>query len=172
MTSPTYVPVVQNGIPLTPSSVTMSGAAADDLLTVRVTGDVEPQAVLNANGRLEFGGGATPPDVSLFRDGSTRLHTTNTFVTEGDLIVDVAGKGLQVKEGSNARMGAAVLVAGTATVANTSVTANTRIFLTSQVDGGTPGFVRVSTRSAGVSFTITSSIADTSTIAWLLIEPA
>lgn len=83
-----------------------------------------------------------------------------------------AGAGIAVKEGSNARMGTAVLAAGTATVANTSVTASTRIALTSQADGGAPGFLRVSTRTAGTSFTITSSSAtDTSTVMWLMVEP-
>jgi hypothetical protein len=80
--------------------------------------------------------------------------------------------GLRIVEGTNARMGVATLTAGAATVANTTVTANTRIFLTSQVDGGTPGFLRVSTRTAGTSFTITSSSGtDTSQVAWLLVEP-
>jgi hypothetical protein len=47
-----------------------------------------------------------------------------------------------------------------------------RIFLTSQSDGGTPGWVRVSARVASTSFTITSSdAADTSTVAYLMVEP-
>jgi hypothetical protein len=81
--------------------------------------------------------------------------------------------GLTVTEGSNKKMGTATLVAGAATVANTSVTANSRIFVFSQVDGGTPGFLRVSTRTAGTSFVITSSSnTDTSTVAYLILEPA
>lgn len=150
-------------------------AATDDLLTVRISGDVEPQAVLNANGRLEFGGGTTPVDVSLFRDGSTRLHTVNSFVTEGDLQNDVVGKGLIIKEGANARSGVATLVAGTVTVANTSVTANTRIQLTIQSLGtvAAPKAIGITARTAATSFTITSADnTDTSVVAWLLIEPA
>lgn len=78
---------------------------------------------------------------------------------------------ISVKEGPSARMGAVALIAGSLVVANTTVTAKTRIFLTSQVDGGAPGFVRVSARTAGTSFTITSSNGgDTSTIAYLLVE--
>lgn len=110
---------------------------------------------------------------------SGNLTVTGTSTLSGDLtvntgniIVNTAGKGVKVKEGSNATMGVVTLVAGSATVSTTAVTANSRIFLTSQVDGGTPGFVRVSTRSAGVSFTITSSVADTSAIAWWIAEPA
>lgn len=80
--------------------------------------------------------------------------------------------GLRVREGVNAKQGVAVLVAGTVTVANTSVTANSRIFLTTQVPGGTPGFLWVSARVAGTSFTILSSSAtDTSTVAYEIFEP-
>lgn len=81
------------------------------------------------------------------------------------------GNGIRIKEGTNQRMGVATLSAGTATVANTSVTANTRIFLTVQTAGGTQGFLSTS-RTAGTSFTITStSASETSTVAWMLVEP-
>lgn len=84
---------------------------------------------------------------------------------------DVLGS---VASGTNQRTGiTAAMTAGTITVNNTLVTANTRIFLTAQNSGGTPGALRVSARSAGTSFTITSdSNTDTSTVAWLLVEPA
>lgn len=89
----------------------------------------------------------------------------------GNVLISTIGKGLQVKTGTNAKIGTAVLVAGTVTVANTSVTANSRIFLTSQVDGGVPGSVRVTAKTAATSFVITSSLTtDTSTIAWMIVE--
>lgn len=70
------------------------------------------------------------------------------------------------------RAGAATLVAGAVTVGNTSVTTGTLIFLTRSVTGGTLGHLSY-TISAGTSFTINSSSAtDTSTVNWLLIEPA
>lgn len=79
---------------------------------------------------------------------------------------------LNVVDGSNKRMGASVLVAGTVTVSNTTVTASTRIFLSTSTAGGTVGHPYVSARTAGTSFVITSTNgADTSTIAWLLMEP-
>ena len=63
--------------------------------------------------------------------------------------------------------GRATLVAGTVTVSATWMTSTCNIILTSQVDGGTPGWLRVSARTAGTSFTITSSsTSDTSTIAY------
>jgi hypothetical protein len=102
------------------------------------------------------------------------LQVANGLTTAPQgLSITGAGNGLKVAEGSNAKQGTAVLVAGTVVVSSTSVTANSRIFLTSQVDGGTPGFLRVSTRTAGTSFTIKSgSATDTSTVAYEIIEPA
>lgn len=92
---------------------------------------------------------------------------------DGNLLIQQAGKGLRVKEGSNAKQGTATLSSGSVTVSNTSVTANSRIFLTSQSDGGTPGWLRVSARTASTSFTITSSSgSDTSTVAYQIFEPA
>lgn len=97
--------------------------------------------------------------------------TGDVNASTGNVLISTIGKGLSVKTGTNAKIGTAVLVAGTVTVANTSVTANSRIFLTSNVDGGTVGAVRVSAKVVGTSFTITSlSAIDTSTIAWYIVE--
>jgi hypothetical protein len=94
-------------------------------------------------------------------------------LTRASFSLKSAGAGFRVAEGSNAKQGVATLVAGTKTVTNSSVTANSRIFLTSQADGGTVGFLRVSARSPGASFTIRSSSAtDTSTVAYEIFEPA
>lgn len=109
------------------------------------------------------------PNGTIAFTASPNTNTSNN----ADVVLDTAGRGLKIKEGSNARMGVATLVGGTVTVANTSVTANSRIFLTGQADGGTPGAVRVSSRVAGTSFTITSTNgADTSTIAFHIVEPS
>lgn len=83
-----------------------------------------------------------------------------------------AGGGIAIAEGANARMGVATLAAGTVTVANTSVTATTRVALFRQAAGGALGHLSA-TKTAGTNFTITSSSAtDTSTVAWVLFEPA
>jgi len=104
----------------------------------------------------------------------TEAHVVNGGLdVVRDLKVTTAGMGLFVKEGSNAKMGVSTLVAGTVTVSTTAVTASSRIFLTSQSDGGTPGFQRITARTAATSFVITSSNgADTSVIAWMIVEPA
>lgn len=78
-----------------------------------------------------------------------------------------------VPAGSNLRMGTATLVAGTATVSNSLVTANSVILLTDQDGGGTEGFLVVSARTPGTSFTITSSSSShTAKVGWLILEPA
>ena len=68
--------------------------------------------------------------------------------------------------------GSVALVAGSRLVSSSIVTLSSLIFLTSQQDGGTPGWLRVSARVPGKSFTITSSsAADTSTVAYEIVEP-
>lgn len=98
--------------------------------------------------------------------------SVSATITGGDLIMATAGRGLQLKSGSNARIGTGTLSGGTLAVANTSVTANTRVFLTDTTSGSivNVGSLTVVT-SAGVGFTVTSTnIADTSTFNWMLIE--
>jgi len=105
-------------------------------------------------------------------DNSITL-SNKSFSTNVD--INVAGQGIKVKEGANARMGTSTLVGGTVTVANTSITANTRVFAFCQTKGGTIGFLAEdkAARVAGTSFKLDSSSAtDTSTIAWLLVEPS
>lgn len=114
--------------------------------------------------------------IAITNAGVTSFAAAPTFTGDvtastGNVLISTIGKGLQVKTGTNAKIGTSVLVSGTVTVSNTSVTANSRIFLTSNVDGGTVGFLRVSAKTAGTSFVITSSSAlDTSTVAWVIIE--
>lgn len=67
-------------------------------------------------------------------------------------------------------IGTATLVAGTRTISTTKITANTLVFLTTQA--ATNAGAYTITRSVGSSFTITSSNgADTSTLAYILVEP-
>lgn len=96
-----------------------------------------------------------------------------TLNANDDFKLPTVGTGIYVKEGTNATMGSATLVGGTVVVSTTKVTANSRIFLTNNVNGGTLGSLSVSARTAGTSFTISSTnVLDTSTVAWVIIEPA
>ncbi len=107
--------------------------------------------------------------------GSTSNGVTGDFtITSGNLVGATAGKGITIKEGSNARMGVATLIGGAAVVSNTSVTANSRILLSIQSLGTVvaPKPIAVTARTASTSFTITSSDGtDTSVVAWFLMEP-
>ena len=100
---------------------------------------------------------------------SLQTQVTRMSVSSSGVNIGTSSDGTTFKRLEH---GTAVLVGGTVTVADTTITANSRIILTSQVGGGTPGWLRVSARSAGVSFTITSSSGtDTSTVGYLIIEP-
>ena len=138
-------------------------------LGFRVTGESQQRFVMLTDGTMAWGaGGSSARDTFMARTAAGVLS-----VTTGSFSVTTVGQGLAVKEGSNAKQGTAVLSAGSAVVSNTAVTATSRIFLTSQVDGGTPGWLRVSARTAGTSFTITSSSnTDTSTVAYEIFEAA
>lgn len=132
-----------------------------------------PSATGNAVGHVAEG---SDTNISMF---DTPKGSGDKVLTNGNFIVQQVGKGLYVKEGSNAKQGIATLVAGTVTVANTSVTANSRIFLQRQTDGGTVGASYSITRSAGISFTVTAkdgagatNTTDTSILAYQIFEPA
>ncbi len=143
--------------------------ASSNILQGYVNGEGAVRLFMKADGTLHWSNGSGGPDVILYR------QTTDVLATDDSLALRTTGKGLQIKEGSNARMGVATLVAGTVTVSNTSVTASTRIFLSVQSLGtvSIPRAVGVTARTASTSFTITSEDAtDTSVVAWHLIEPA
>lgn len=127
-----------------------------------------------------FGGGEASGDNNatladnLAFTGNYFLHSNATIdsLISGQFKINTAGKGLSVKEGSNAKSGTFTVNGTTAVViSNTSITSSSRIFLTAQVSGGTPGALYVSAISAGTSFSIKStSGSDTSTGAYFIVE--
>ena len=162
--------------------VSLQGTGSATIFGAGTTGDTNPRVELDADGGIRFGPGGAANDVRIFRSavgvlnigsgGNAQLNVPLLAITAGFCDVTTVGKGYSTAEGTNAKQGTAVLVAGTVTVANTSVTANSRIFLTTQTPGGTAGFLVVSARVAGTSFTILSSnAADTSTVAYEIFEP-
>lgn len=130
--------------------------------------------ITTSGGTPRVGIDVASPAATLDVGGSTTMS--------GNLSLNTAGGGVFVKEGTNATMGVATLASGSVTVSTTKVTANSRIFLTANSNSGTEyGIVKVSARSAGTSFTITSyrgnnttttATGDTSTVAWIIVEPA
>lgn len=144
----------------------------------------------SANGAVNFytanpgSSGSSAQSVSiklqLMRYGQLRFPSLAPLgLGEGDLWFDSTKGFRQYFSGGERpagpkRVGTATLVAGTATVSlgGSLIGSNTIIQIDSQADGGTPGFLRVSSRIAGTSFTVVSSSnTDTSTFAWSLIEP-
>lgn len=136
-------------------------------LGVGVAPTVSNGLVQLTSGTTAASGFACGTDTHWYRDSA------GSWSADSNIKIATVGKGLYVKEGTNATMGAGTLAAGSVVISTTKVTATSRVFLTSQADGGTVGFLRVSTRTAATSFTITSSsAADTSTVAWIILEPA
>lgn len=188
LTAPSFTSTVATGTaPLTVSSTTV----VPNLNVSQLLGStwVSPGAIgsttantgafttLTAQSLNTTGSTAPANGVYLPAANSIGISTGSTegirIDSSGNLLVQRVGSGLRIKEGTNAKMGVATLVAGTVTVSNTSVTANSRIFLTTQSVGGTAGFLVVSARTAGTSFTIlSSSNTDTSVVAWMIVEPA
>lgn len=123
-------------------------------------------------------GSGTPQPVT----GTTVTASTgDVTASAGDVVAATAGKGLKVKEGSNARMGVGTLVAGTVTISTIAVTATSRVQITVyDLNGSTAiGRVEVGTVTAATSFVVNARKADAtietndvSKFAWLIVEPA
>ena len=170
------------GIPLTIIGCTFIGGPVDS--NIELSGisspSVMPITAMNNvvdNAATFWPAGALASTwLNLFHVNTMSMDSDTSATRVGEKISYYSGNyssvGLIVKEGSNAKMGSASLASGTATVSTTAVTNNSRILLTSQSDAGTPGFLRVSGRTAATSFTITSSSAtDNSAVGWLIVEP-
>lgn len=129
-------------------------------------------------------------DENAYRDWSIKLRAILTDPSNiqwsqvsktGSNLSDLATRlhsslqSLQGSAGPNyyhaASKGTAVLVAGTVTVADATVGTGSIILVTCQTPRGTPGFLRISARTAGVNFTILSSSGtDTSTVGYAIIN--
>lgn len=191
--SPTFT-----GTPTLPTgTIAVTQSAANSTTAVATTAFVTTANNLKANlASPTFTGTPTLPtgtiSVTQSAGNNTTALATTAFVTTadnlkaplaspvftgdvnsstGNFLISTLGKGLQVKTGTNSKLGTSVLVAGAVTVSNTSMTANSLIFITSQINGGTPGFLRITAKTVGTSFVITSSSSsDTSTVAWMIVE--
>lgn len=97
---------------------------------------------------------------------------TDTLTVTGNLNLNTAGNKMKIATGSNASIGTGTLSGGTVTISTTAVTASSLIFLQDTASSITNvGTLTVSAISAGVSFTVTSTLAlDTSTFNWHIIN--
>ena len=99
--------------------------------------------------------------------GTTSGQTTSKLYVNGQTRTTK----LNLITGSTGSCDIVVLTGGTATVSNSLVTANSIINLTHQNTSGTLGHLYISSKTAGTSFTITStSNTDTSTVSYLIIN--
>lgn len=160
--------VARTGNTTQTGSITSYGFSISTIgFAASIGGDAQDRYRVLSGGLTEWGDGASARDTNLYR------ATVDTLATDDDFAFNTLGKGIKIKEGADAKMGIATLVAGAATVNTSVVTANSRIMLTVQTAGGTQGHLQISNRNVGVSFTISStSVSETSTVAWLIIEPA
>lgn len=167
-------PIFQTFARIYNTTAAASQNAVWNIIATGVSGNpIQGQLIYQANIN---GGGAATKFTMADSGNFTATGSLNSVGVNstGDVKLNTAGNGLYVKEGTNATMGIATLVAGTVTVNTTKVTANSRIFLT--IDGGTltnVGATYVSARTAGTSFTISSTnVLDASNVAWIIIEPS
>ena len=150
-----------------------AGAGGVGSATGGTGGNVVISAGAGGNSGTPGAGGIIQLEVAATTSVAERFRVTSTacFTSNCQLEVHNTGFGLGIAHGTNCKLGTSALSGGTVTVSNTAVTANSLIFLTSQADGGSPGFVRVTAKTANTSFVITSSNgSDTSTVAWLIVE--
>lgn len=116
-------------------------------------------------------------DIAWWRsdNGIIRLANASDISIKNVLLVGdklAAGQTFDFDSGNaNDTAGTVTLVAGTATVNTTAIDIKSIVFLTHQIQGGTIGTLYKGTVVAGTSFDIRStSITDTSTIGWMIIN--
>lgn len=126
------------------------------------------------------------PDAGIESSGSGDIYLTSgngmTITSPsgvsffgGNFQILTVGSGIDIAEGSDARMGLDTLSGGTVTVSTAAAATNSRIFLAAQNSGSisAPAALEVSARSDGVSFTISSADpADDRDVAWIIFGPA
>lgn len=111
---------------------------------------------------------------------TTAITTAGTLNVTGASTLGTTTMGSGGTSVARVKHGTAVLVSGTVTVSDSTIGVNTRIICNRNIDGGTVGTTTgySITRSNGVNFTITAKLsagttatADTSTMAYIIIEP-
>lgn len=137
-------------------------------------GTVTTTSVVTANGVSgSVANPTTTPAITLTLGAITPSSIATTgAVSTGNLTLGTAGNKINITTGSNASAGTGTLSGGTVTISTTAVTASSLIFLTDATASLTNvGTLSVTSKSAGVSFTVTSAnVLDSSTFNWLIIN--
>lgn len=120
--------------------------------------------------------GSTTSDDATWASGSTVTPTSTPYTplrVDGDIDIDTEGAGLKIKEGSNAKLGAATLVGGSVTVTTTAVHSTSRVFVTANSSSSGHGALWVENVVAETSFDIKSTnILDDAMVAWVIFDPS
>lgn len=92
--------------------------------------------------------------------------------TNGNLALNTAGNGINIKVGSNARAGQATLSSGSVVVNTTAIATGDYVFIT-RVSGTTANFGNLTyTISNATSFTVTSTnVLDDGVFNWIIVRP-
>lgn len=129
------------------------------------------------NSGVGFFGSEGATSWSMFTNGGAGVSAPHMTITHGGgvSIIKTLTSGANGTSISRIRHGvSAAMTAGVVAVTDANTTANTRFFFSTHSRGTItlPASYDAATRSAGTSFTITSSmVTDTSTVAWIAIEP-
>lgn len=166
--SPTQITAFQTIFDLQPGARTDAGGYNNGYARLRAIVS-ENQTASAAGAYWVFGASASGTAITnVLTVAGTGTDVIGRVTATQGATLGSNGRAMRILDYGNAQLGAG----GTVTVAETDVTNSGRIILTSNFDGGTPGWLRVSARVVNTSFTITSSSAtDTSTVSWILIEP-
>lgn len=141
-------------------TLSLNESDANKVLAGPLTGTSEPSYRSLVSADLK----SSPINNGLFYNSSGNIEQSNDLIYEDDTLNT---PNLKISES----MGKVNLVGGFATVTTSRVTSTSTIFLTNQSVSGVMGNLRVGTKTNGVSFTIiSSSLLDTSSIGWLIIN--
>ena len=165
---------VPNSTTVPQLTLTPSGTLVSSTIFQLFNGDRPWQFRQNntgANAALELNSLNSGKNFMVTSSNGTAAFTVGVNDSSGSSNVMIAGK-IDITTGTNHSAGTGTLSGGTTTISNTLVTASSLIFLqdTNSVLTNV-GTLSVTAKSAGTSFTVTSSNAlDTSTFNWLIIN--
>lgn len=155
------------------AAITLATSVTSPIYTTSAA-DMNINAAANQNIIMQMGDAAGVQQITFEDSASSTvgsLDSDGNLSVNGSISMPGAATQLQIEGGAVTDfVGSAVLVAGTVTVANTNIAANDLILLSRSTTGGTEGTLSY-TISAATSFTInSSSVTDTSTIAYMIVR--
>lgn len=167
-----------DGKPLVGASVlvTLTGTSTAAALFDNASGSLSKANPLatDSSGAFAFYAADGRYDLTISKAGFAPILVSDVLLDDPADASAATFSSVAVREtGVAAAMGVATLVAGQVTVPTTAIKATSRVFLSVQAAAGVQGHLRVDSRAARLSFVIASSSGtDTSTVAWLIVDPA